>query len=168
MPIFVNIFLSFGLGWKSKKSSFTSIQQWWDIGKVQIQKLCNQYTFNVTRDMVQSIRRLEMDIVELQTLNGATANQNQLQALKRKTKTLADLLGTRSQGALIRSRFQSISEMDAPSKFFFSLERKNGQRKSIQCLKSEDGKFLLRFLTFVKGLSVFIRSCIPAVLWMAS
>lgn len=32
--------------------------------------------------------------------------------------------------------------MDAPSKFFFSLERKNGQRKSIQCLRSEDGKVL--------------------------
>jgi len=32
--------------------------------------------------------------------------------------------------------------MDAPSKFFFSLERKNGQRKSIQCLRSEGGKVL--------------------------
>lgn len=139
---FCKCFSFFWLGWKSKKSSFTSIQQWWDIGKVQIQKLCNQYTFNVTRDMAQSIRSLEMDIVELQTLNGATANQNQLRAFKGKKATLADLLGTRSQGALVRSRFQSFSEMDAPSNFFFSLERKNGQRKSIQCLRSEDGKVL--------------------------
>lgn len=107
---------------------------------MQIQKLCNQYTFNVTRDMAQSIRCLEMDFVELQPLNEASANQNQLRALKGKKSSLADLLGTRSQGALIRSRFQSLSEMDPPSKFFFSLERKNGQRKSIQCLWSEDGK----------------------------
>ncbi len=164
---FCKCFSFFWLGWKSKKSSFTSIQQWWDIGKVQIQKLCNQYTFNVTRDMVQSIRRLEMDIVELQTLNGATANQNQLQALK-KNKNTSRSIRYEVSGGVDQIQISEYSEMDAPSKFFFSLERKNGQRKSIQCLKSEDGKFLLRFLTFVKGLSVFIRSCIPAVLWMAS
>lgn len=35
--------------------------------------------------------------------------------------TLAGLLGTRVQGALVRSRFQNISEMDAPSKFLFGL-----------------------------------------------
>lgn len=32
--------------------------------------------------------------------------------------------------------------MDDPSKFFFSLERKNCQSESIQCLQSEDGKDL--------------------------
>lgn len=32
--------------------------------------------------------------------------------------------------------------MDAPSKFFFSLERKNGQSRCIHCLCSEDGREL--------------------------
>jgi len=32
--------------------------------------------------------------------------------------------------------------MDAPSRFFFSLEKKNGQKKNIQCLRSVDGKDL--------------------------
>lgn len=62
--------------------------------------------------------------------------------LRIKKVELADLLDTRAQGALVRSRFQSISEMDAPSRFFFSLEKKNCQKKSIQCLRSVDGKDL--------------------------
>jgi len=81
---FCKCFSFFWLGWKSKKSSFTSIQQWWEIGKVQIQTFCNQYTFNVSRDIVKSIRSLEMDIVELQALNEISANPNQLRALKGK------------------------------------------------------------------------------------
>ncbi|XP_029704651.1 uncharacterized protein isoform X2 [Takifugu rubripes] len=33
----------------------------------------------------------------------------------------------------------NASMMDAPSKFFFSLEQKNGQRKVIYCLRADDG-----------------------------
>ena len=50
----------------------------------------------------------------------------------------ANLLGFRAQGALVRSRFQSLTQMDAPSKFFFNLERKNGQSRFIHSLCSKD------------------------------
>ena len=43
-----------------------------------------------------------------------------------------DLLNARAQGALVRSRFHSAALMDSPSKFFFSLEQKNGQSRQIQ------------------------------------
>ncbi len=33
--------------------------------------------------------------------------------------------------------------MDAPSKYFFSLEKKNGQRRLIQALRTEDGGLLI-------------------------
>lgn len=54
-------------------------------------------------------------------------NQDLFVGLKKKKSALSDLLGLKAQGALIRSRFQSFNEMDAPSKFFFGLEKKNGQ-----------------------------------------
>ncbi len=47
-----------------------------------------------------------------------------------------------TQGAIIRSRYQSIELMDAPSKFFFNLEKKNGQKKLIHALRSENGVLL--------------------------
>ncbi|XP_057218775.1 transmembrane channel-like protein 6b [Triplophysa rosa] len=55
-----------------------------------------------------------------------------------------DLLSIEAQGALVRSRFQNLTQMDAPSKFFFSLERKNGQSRYIHSLHSEDGQGLTK------------------------
>lgn len=54
-----------------------------------------------------------------------------------KKTQLADLLGLKTQGALVRSRFLSIEQMDAPSKYFFSLEKKNGQKHFLHALRSE-------------------------------
>ncbi|KAI3369665.1 hypothetical protein L3Q82_024503 [Scortum barcoo] len=54
-----------------------------------------------------------------------------------------NLLEGRVQGALVRSRYQNITEMDAPSRFFFSLEKKNGQRKVIHSLLSDAGQELM-------------------------
>ena len=77
--------------------------------------------------------------MELQTTYGSTGDQAKMQALKAKKAKLADLLGMKAQGALIRSRFQNIAVMDAPSRFFFNLEKKNGQSRLIHCLRSGDG-----------------------------
>ncbi len=53
---------------------------------------------------------------------------------------LVDLLGVRAQGALVRSCFQTVAQMDAPSKFFFNLEMKKGQSKIIHSLRSTTGQ----------------------------
>ncbi|KAI3364562.1 hypothetical protein L3Q82_011348, partial [Scortum barcoo] len=55
------------------------------------------------------------------------------------TAALANLLGVTAHGALVRSRFLDISQMDAPSQFFFGLEKKNGQKKVIHSLRSSGG-----------------------------
>ncbi|KAK3520857.1 hypothetical protein QTP70_034432 [Hemibagrus guttatus] len=59
----------------------------------------------------------------------------------KKTK-MNDLLDITAQGALVRSRFKSAAEMDAPSKFFFSLEQKNGQKRFIHAVRTESGDLL--------------------------
>ncbi|KAK3509542.1 hypothetical protein QTP70_001623 [Hemibagrus guttatus] len=53
-----------------------------------------------------------------------------------------DLLDVTAQGALVRSRFTSVTKMDAPSKFFFSLEQKNGQKRFIHAVRTESGDLL--------------------------
>ena len=124
---------------QSQKSSFPSLQQWWDIGKVQVKLFCQQYTRNVTKHITRSLQDLEIEVVELQELVDSTGNQGHVEALKVKKAALANLLGITAQGALVRCRFMNASQMDAPSQFFFGLERKNGQRKIIHSLRSADG-----------------------------
>ncbi len=69
---------------------------------------------------------LEIDIKNCQQLADSTGDHYYLDTCLKKKAQLADLLGHKAQGALVRSIFQSIDQMDAPSKYFFSLEKKNG------------------------------------------
>ncbi len=85
---------------------------------------------------------LETDILKLQELAESTGAQSYLDSFLSKRTQLADLLGGKTQGSLVRSRFQSVDQMDAPSKFFFSLEKKNGQSRAIHAMRSESGGLL--------------------------
>ncbi|KAK3561290.1 hypothetical protein QTP86_030692 [Hemibagrus guttatus] len=99
------------------------------------------YTLNVTRNIVRSRKALEIEIVELQHLE-ATRNQGHIEALKSKKAKMNDLLDITAQEVLVRSCFKSAAEMDAPSKFFFSLEQKNGQKRFIHAVQTESGDLL--------------------------
>ncbi|KAK3557976.1 hypothetical protein QTP86_005635 [Hemibagrus guttatus] len=92
-------------------------------------------------DIVRSLKALEIEIVELQCLD-ATGNQGHIEALKSKKAKMNDLLDVTAQGALVRSHFTSVTEMDNPSEFFFSLEQKNGQKRFIHAVRTESGDLL--------------------------
>ncbi|KAK0146906.1 Transposon TX1 uncharacterized protein [Merluccius polli] len=82
---------------------------------------------------------LEIEMVELQNAVESTGDRGHFEVLKSKKNMLEDLLGIRAQGALVRSRFQSANLMDAPSSFFFGLEKRSGQSKFVHTLRSADG-----------------------------
>ncbi|XP_067438538.1 LOW QUALITY PROTEIN: uncharacterized protein [Thunnus thynnus] len=92
--------------------------------------------------MARSIRALEREVVELQAFADSTGERGHIENLKTKRSVLADLLGTSARGAVVRSRFQNVALMDAPSHFFFGLERKNGQRRQMMSLRSHTGQLL--------------------------
>ncbi|KAJ3582744.1 hypothetical protein NHX12_000281 [Muraenolepis orangiensis] len=52
----------------------------------------------------------------------------------------ADNNEEKAKGALIRVRFTSMRDIDAPTTFFFNLERSVGQRKQMVCLRLPDGQ----------------------------
>ncbi|KAK3551835.1 hypothetical protein QTP70_029411, partial [Hemibagrus guttatus] len=90
-----------------------------DVEIFRLKKLITRYTLNVTRDIVRSLKALEIEIMELQRLE-PTGDRGHIEALKSKKAKMNDLLDITAQGALVRSLFKSAAEMDAPSKFFFS------------------------------------------------
>lgn len=139
---FKEVFKTFWADFKGSKSSFVSLQQWWDVGKIQIQQLCKQYTQNITRDRAQSIDILEKELKEIQMLAFSTGNEDEINDLAKKKNALTELLGISAKGALVRSRFRGVEQMDVPSKYFFSLEKKNGQKRFIHALKSQSGALL--------------------------
>lgn len=64
-----------GAKWKLQKENFSSLKQWWDVGKIQIEVFCNQYAFNVTKDIIGYIKNLEVDIMKLQNLCDSIGDQ---------------------------------------------------------------------------------------------
>ncbi|TWW53588.1 Transposon TX1 uncharacterized 149 kDa protein ORF 2 [Takifugu flavidus] len=103
-----------------------------------------QHTLSVTRYITRSIvKALETEIVELEQFCESRGDRGCLEALKTKKMALANLLDTKVQGVLVRSRIQDIAEMDTPSTFFFGLERKRGQSRVIHSLLSEEGLELM-------------------------
>lgn len=143
MLLFVIIFvISFLLGKleKKKKNSFENLKQWWDVGKTQI-TFCQQYSANCSSRIKNVIESLEKQInsMELQMVDAyKSVLYNDLQKKKRE---LSLILNEKVKGALIRSRFMSLAEMDAPTSFFFfKLEYKVAQQKQMPCLKLPDGR----------------------------
>ncbi|KAK3534478.1 hypothetical protein QTP86_015179, partial [Hemibagrus guttatus] len=98
----------------------------------RLKKLITRYTLNVTRDIVRSLKGLEIEIVELQCLE-ATGNRGHIEALKSKKAKMNDLLDITAQGALVRSHFKSAAEMDTPSTFFFQFRAKEWTEKIHTC-----------------------------------
>lgn len=90
--------------------------------------------------MSRSVKILEDEVMRLQHLT-QTGNQDFID------EKISDLLGLKTQGALIRSHFQNSNEINAPSKFFFGLEKKNG---------SETGVLLSDLIEICKRAVIFL------------
>ena len=81
---FREIFIYFWKGFSERKGGFMCLKQWWDHGKIQTKQLCQQYTLNVSRDIIKSMKDLELDIVELQSTAQSTGNGGCVENLKSK------------------------------------------------------------------------------------
>lgn len=102
---FKDVFCEFWKTFTVRKTCYSSLQQWRDCGKIQIQQLCQQYTFTMSWDIAKSLEELKIEIVKLQNLVESTKNQRWVDVLKSKRRVMNDLLGIQAPGALIHSRF---------------------------------------------------------------
>ncbi|KAL0148105.1 hypothetical protein M9458_056575, partial [Cirrhinus mrigala] len=61
-------------------------------------------------------------------------------SLERNKFLLRNLLEERAQEMLVRARFLTFNSMDAPTSFFFDLEKKAVEKKILGCLKLPEGR----------------------------
>ncbi len=102
--------------------------------------------------------------MDLQKLTQTSSDVNCLETFLRKKAELKDLLDYKTQGALVRATFLNIDQMDAPSKYLFVHERKNGQKRIIHALRSEDGTLLSNPREIREEAMHFIGPCIEVSL----
>jgi hypothetical protein len=70
--------------------------------------------------------------MDVETLGqGIVSLQTNLAELRR---DLGIFFQVKAKGALVRARLSMLKEMEAPSSFFFGLERQSGEAKGMHCL----------------------------------
>lgn len=100
-----------------------------------IRQFCQQYTRNVPKTFMNSVKTVECEVEKLQELAEAAGDHRYTETLAKKKSALTELLGVSAQGALIRSGFC----FDAS---FFGLESQNGQRRLVHSFKPDTGQVL--------------------------
>jgi len=135
---FIHSFNLFWKTWREERCSFQSLSQWWDIGKAQIKTFCQQYTAHSTRALKEKMKSLEEDILG-QSSDSTLNNSSSIDSIARDKILLKNLLEERGKTALLRTRFAQLNDMDAPTVFFFGLEKKPREQKIFHQLKMPCG-----------------------------
>lgn len=133
---FCQNFSLFWENWRGKKAAFESLGKWWEIGKAQIRVFCQQYTSHSTAKAKAAIEKIETEIRQCEEQMEDPLNN---EIVKQKKRHLSAFLQERVKGALVRSRFMALKDMDAPTAFFFNLEKKEATKKLMACLRLPDG-----------------------------
>ncbi|KAI4886392.1 hypothetical protein NFI96_001747 [Prochilodus magdalenae] len=136
---FCESFKVFWHEWVSRKGEFETLIQWWEVGKSQIRTFCQDFTSYSTATLRTAIRALELDIARIYDLlinQSASGLQTDLAS---KQKELAAILHEKAKGAFVRSRYLSMNDMDAPTAFFFDLERSTAGHQALASLRKVDG-----------------------------
>lgn len=135
---YCNIIRAFWDQWKLVKSDYSSIQFWWDVGKMKIKHLSQEYCSSRQKLFKDCKQELEY---EIRFLEARSKIDPEFKASYRAKKEQLDtLLEQMNKGAAIRSRFQHLNECDSSSKYFYELEKQRGQKKIINHLKKSDGR----------------------------
>lgn len=135
---FIHSFNLFWKTWREERCRFQSLSQWWDIGKAQIKTFCQQYTTHSTRALKEKMKSLEKDILG-QSSESTHNNSSFIDSVARDKILLKSLLEERGKTALVRTRFAQLNDMDAPTVFFFGLEKKSREQKIFHQLKMPCG-----------------------------
>lgn len=134
--IFMHSFGIFWKSWREERSSYSSLSQWWDLGKVQMKAFCQQYTANNTENL-----KVKMKMIEQEILKQSLHKQGIGDIIKENKGFLKDLLEEQEKETLVRSRYVKCNEMAAPTVFFFffGLEKKSKEQKCFHRLKLPNG-----------------------------
>ena len=107
---------------------------WWDTLKHKIKKKFILIGIAHKKNKINKQERLEKEI--LQTQNQTPIDQNKIKSLDLEFKNIEE---ERLKGAKIRSRALTLTMMDKPSEYMFSLEKSRVECQSITKITDKQG-----------------------------
>ena len=129
---------SFWSIWRGRKSSFESIQEWWDIGKGKLKGLAIRFCASraKSRSLERSLLTNLSSHLKDQIDNGRVSLLDVYESVLARLAALDSLA---AEGARIRSRTRWAEEGEASTRYFFRMAKKHGCEEWISAMKNADG-----------------------------
>ena len=125
-------FLEMWTEWQGKKDNYQDVTKWWDLGKMKIKTLAQNFSIEKSIERKNRLQDLESEITNLEN---SMADPTRLAIAKN------ELFGLKSkeiEGARVRSRLKWWEEGEQSTKYFHSLERRNGKQKAWDSILDEN------------------------------
>ena len=135
--LFKNVFSKFWKEWQQKRSHFSDIGLWWDLGKVKIKELTIWCACRIKLEQSNERKVLEKRIASLKT--NPDYDSHKLHELE---SNLRDILDEESNGAKVRSRVNWFEEGEKPTRFFHALEKTKSKGKSWERILDKNGQIV--------------------------
>ncbi len=107
----------------------------WDTIKCKIRGDTIQYSTEKKRNTVDKLKELERNLEYLENKND---NEKEEEIIELKQK-IEKVMESKTKGAMIRSRARWFEEGEKNTNYFFNLEKRQANNKTINRLKLEDG-----------------------------
>ena len=111
----------------------------WELLKQEIFTFCSRWGKEQAKKHNLDLKNVSDQLSTLDSIYVSNPTNENKQNVLLQQKTLEDLLNVKAQGAFVRSRANWIDLGEKCSKYFFGLEKKNANNKTISNLKDKDG-----------------------------
>ena len=112
----------------------------WDTIKMAVRGESIKLGSQKKKEINHNIESIENEIIRLQEQLNCTEQDSILEQIEAKREELQNIIKLKTQGAIIRSRIQYYDEGEKNSKYFFNLEKRNANIKSINRLQLHDNE----------------------------
>ena len=135
-PEFKDQFAEMWAEWKTQKHLYDDITKWWDLGKIHIKTLANN--FSIEKSLMQKCRLEDLES-EISYLQNSVSNQAKLNELQNEHRKI---LTEKAEGARVRSRLKWWEDGERSTKYFHGLEKRNGKSKSWEKILDENKQMI--------------------------
>ena len=151
---FFKIISNFWCEWQKEKYLYKDLHQWWDLGKIKIKQLSQQYSSFKKNQFQYEKSELQRQLKNIEQHINCKSNNNNKELYNTLSSKLNNIINYEIKGAALRSRMKHLQESDTSSKYFFNLEKQKGRARTISHFRNDDG----RILDSLSDMSCFARN----------
>ena len=138
-PAYHTLISDFWTEWRARRASYDSVLDWWDAGKLRIQRLSSDFA---RQARLAPLIRIDSLRKRLRNASHKPTSPSFTLLTAKLSTELASLERRQAQRSLLAAKTQWVEQGEKCTKFFLNLQKKQRQATTIPSLLSPDGTLL--------------------------